>query len=369
VRWLKYWAAANNMNGGMKLMKLVKRSVPIVLLLTFVVVLGVAGLASAKKPLIGVSIRSLSEERWAREKDIMEQLAKEMGADIMFTDANHDENLQNSQIENLISRGVDVLIIIAQNSDVAATGVQMAAEEGIPAIAYDVAIFHPDAIYLSFDSVKVGYEMAKVIVDLVPKGNYMWLGGSPTDDNAYLVRQGHFQVLQPLIDKGDIVLVGEQWCTAWSPQEAMMHTENALVANDDKIDAVVASNDGTAGGAVQALMERGLAGIVPTCGQDVDLAAAQRIAEGTQAVSIFKDVRVLARTAIEAAMELAEGKKPSQINGKYRNEERGIEQDAILLDVVPITKDNLYEVIILGGFHALEDVYRNIPRSEWPDQK
>lgn len=179
MRWLKYWAAANNMNGGMKLMKLVKRSVPIVLLLTFVVVLGVAGLASAKKPLIGVSIRSLSEERWAREKDIMEQLAKEMGADIMFTDANHDENLQNSQIENLISRGVDVLIIIAQNSDVAATGVQMAAEEGIPAIAYDVAIFHPDAIYLSFDSVKVGYEMAKVIVDLVPKGNYMWLGRSP----------------------------------------------------------------------------------------------------------------------------------------------------------------------------------------------
>jgi D-xylose transport system substrate-binding protein len=152
-------------------MKLFKRRLPIVLLLTFVVVLGATGLAAAKKPLIGVSIRSLSEERWAREKDIMEQLAKEMGADIMFTDANHDENLQNSQIENLISRGVDVLIIIAQNSDVAATGVQMASEEGIPAIAYDVAVFHPDAIYLSFDSIKVGYEMAKVIVDLVPKGN------------------------------------------------------------------------------------------------------------------------------------------------------------------------------------------------------
>lgn len=351
------------------MIKTMKRSVPLVLLLTFVLMLGVTGFASAKKPLIGVSIRSLSEERWAREKDIMEQLATEMGADIMFTDANHDEALQNSQIENLISRGVDVLIIIAQNSDVAATGVQMATEEGIPVIAYDVAIFHPDAIYLSFDSVKVGYEMAKVITSLVPKGNYMWLGGSPTDDNAYLVRQGHFQVLQPLIDKGDIVLVGEQWCTAWSPQEAMMHMENALVANNDKIDAVVASNDGTAGGAVQALMERGLAGKVPVSGQDVDLAAAQRIAEGTQAVSIFKDVRVLARTAIEAAIELAEGKKPSAINGKYVNSERGIEQEAILLDVVPITQDNLYEVIVLGGFHALEDVYRNIPRSEWPDQK
>lgn len=223
------------------------RKVSIVVVLSLVVLAGVAALASAQKPLIGVSIRSLSEERWEREKMMMEDVAHELGADIIFTDANHDEALQNSQIENLIARGVDVLVIIAQNSDVAAMGVQMASEEGIPAIAYDVAIFHPDAIYLSFDSVRVGYEMAKAVVERVPKGNYMWIGGSPTDDNAYLVREGHFQVLQPLIDSGDIVLVGEQWCTAWSPQEAMMHMENALVANNDKIDAVVASNDGTAG--------------------------------------------------------------------------------------------------------------------------
>ncbi|HHT91861.1 MAG: substrate-binding domain-containing protein [Bacillota bacterium] len=344
------------------------RKVSIVVVLSLVVLAGVAALASAQKPLIGVSIRSLSEERWEREKMMMEDVAHELGADIIFTDANHDEALQNSQIENLIARGVDVLVIIAQNSDVAAMGVQMASEEGIPAIAYDVAIFHPDAIYLSFDSVRVGYEMAKAVVERVPKGNYMWIGGSPTDDNAYLVREGHFQVLQPLIDSGDIVLVGEQWCTAWSPQEAMMHMENALVANNDKIDAVVASNDGTAGGAIQALMEPGLAGKVPVSGQDVDLAAAQRIAEGTQTVSIFKDVRVLARVAMESAVELANGQTPKALNGKYRNTERGIEQDAILLDVVPVTQENLYEVIIQGGFHALEDVYRNIPRAEWPDQ-
>lgn len=344
------------------------RKVSIVLVLSLILVAGLTGLASANKPLIGVSIRSLSEERWDREKAMMEEIAIEMGADIMFTDANHDEALQNSQIENLIARGVDVLIVVAQNSDVAAMGVQMASEEGIPVIAYDVAIFHPDAIYLSFDSVRVGYEMAKAIVERVPQGNYMWIGGSPTDDNAYLVREGHFQVLQPLIDSGDIVLVGEQWSPAWSPQEAMMHMENALVANNDNIDAVVASNDGTAGGAIQALLEPGLAGKVPVSGQDVDLAAAQRIAEGTQTVSIFKDVRVLARVAIESAIELANGEHPSALNGTYRNAERGIEQDAILLDVVPITQENLYEVIIQGGFHALEDVYRNIPRSEWPDQ-
>lgn len=337
----------------------------LILLLGVILVVSVSGF-TAKKPLIGVSIRSLSEERWAREKVIMEEVAKELGADIFFTDANHDETVQNSQIENLIARGIDVLVIIAQNSDVAVIGAQMAKEEGIPVIAYDVAVFHPDAIYLSFDSVRVGYEMAKAVVKMVPKGNYLWLGGSPTDDNAYLVREGHFQVLKPLIDKGDIVLVAEQWCPAWSPEDAMMHTENALVANNDKIDAVVASNDGTAGGAVQALLEPGLAGKVPVSGQDADLAACQRIAEGTQTVTIFKDVRILARTAMEAAAELAKGKRPAAINGKYRNEERGVEQDAILLDVVAVTRDNLYEVIVQGGFHSLEDVYRNVPRSQWP---
>ncbi len=347
----------------------VKKKV-VAVVLTFSLVMGLAlfmsaDQAAAKKPLIGVSVRALAEERWAREKVLMAERAEELGADIIFTDANNDENLQNSQIENLIAQGVDVLIIIAKNSDVAANGVEMATQEGIACLAYDVAIYHNKAIYVSFDSVKVGYEMAKAVVAVQPKGRFFWLGGSPTDDNAYLVRKGHFQVLQPLIDKGDIELVGEQWCEAWSPEEALKHTENALTANQNKIDAVVASNDGTAGGAVQALMEQGLAGKVPTCGQDADLAACQRIAEGTQTVSIFKDVRVLAKAAIDAAMDIAQGKKPP-INGTYTNEKKKISQDAILLDVVAVTKDNLYEVIVKDGFHNLEDVYKNVPKDQWP---
>ena len=322
---------------------------------------------AAKRLTIGVSIRSLSEERWARERALMAEKAKELGVDIIFTDANNDEFVQNSQIENLIARGVDSLIIIARNSDVAANGVAMASKEGIPCIAYDVAIYHPDAIYVSFDSVRVGYEMAKAVVKQVPKGRYFWIGGSPTDDNAYLVRKGHFQVLQPLIDRGDIKLLGEQWCDAWSPEEALKHVENALTAHANQIDAVVCSNDGTAGGAVQALKEQGLAGKVPTCGQDADLVACQRIAEGTQTVSIFKDVRILADAAMHAAVELAQGKRPASINGKYVNQQKGVEQDAIFVEVIPVTQENLYQVIVKGGFHKLEDVYRNIPKDKWPN--
>lgn len=346
--------------------KSISRLFAAVLLVLTMLMAGAASVFAQSAPTIGVSIRSLSEERWARERVLLEERAKALGANIIFTDANNDEFVQNSQIENLIARGVDVLIIIARNSDVAASAVDMAASEGIPSIAYDVAIYHPDAIYVSFDSVRVGYEMAKAVVEQVPTGNYFWVGGSPTDDNAYLVREGHFQVLQPLIDSGDITLLGEQWSDAWSPEEALKHVENALTAHNNQIDAVVASNDGTAGGAVQALAEQGLAGKVAVSGQDADLVAVQRIAEGTQTVTIFKDVRVLAATAIDAAMELAAGKRPSSINGKYVNEEKGVEQDAIFVDVIPVTKDNLYETIVEGGFHRLEDVYRNIPREQWP---
>lgn len=346
-------------------MKSTRFWISVIVVLTLV--LGSVVTAFAQRQLtIGVSIRSLSEERWAREKELMEEKAKELGVDVIFTDANNDEFVQNSQIENLIARGVDALIIIARNSDVAASAVEMASSEGIPTIAYDVAIYHPDALYISFDSVRVGYEMAKAIVERVPKGRYFWIGGSPTDDNAYLVRQGHFQVLQPLIDSGDIVLVGEQWADAWSPEEALKHTENMLTAQGNQIDAIVASNDGTAGGAIQALAEQGLAGKVAVSGQDADLVAVQRIAEGTQTVTIFKDVRILADVAMQAAYELAQGKRPAGINGQYRNESKGIVQDAIFVDVIPVTQENLYEVIVKGGFHKLEDVYRNIPRDQWP---
>ncbi|WP_304172991.1 sugar ABC transporter substrate-binding protein [Limnochorda pilosa] len=326
----------------------------------------VPALAANDKITIGVSIRSLSEERWARERDMMAEKAKELGVDIIFTDANNDEFVQNSQIENLIARGVDVIIIIARNSDTAAAAVEMASSEGIPTIAYDVAIYHPDAIYVSFDSVRVGAEMARAIVERVPTGRYFWLGGSPTDDNAYLVRQGHFQVLQPLIDSGAIELIGEQWCDAWSPEQALKHTENALTAHGNRIDAIIASNDGTAGGAIQALAEQGLAGLVAVSGQDADLVACQRIAEGTQTVTIFKDVRLLVEAGMQAAVELARGQRPSGVNGKYVNEAKGIEQDAIYVDVIPVTQENLYEVIVKSGFHRLEDVYRNVPRDQWP---
>ncbi len=336
-------------------------------LLLSLVFVNVVPVFAADKVTIGVSIRSLSEERWARERILMEEKSKELGVNVVFTDANNDEFVQNSQIENLIARGVDALIIIARNSDVAASGVEMALSEGIPCIAYDVAIYHPGAIYVSFDSVRVGYEMAKAVVERVPKGRYFWVGGSPTDDNAYLIRKGQFQVLQPLIDSGDIELLGEQWCDAWSPEEALKHVENALTAHSNQIDAVVCANDGTAGGAVQALQEQGLAGKVPTCGQDADLVACQRVAEGTQAVTVFKDVRILADTAMEAAVELAKGNPLTSINGRYINESKGIEQDAVFVDVIPVTQDNLYEVIVKGGFHSLEDVYRNIPKDQWPE--
>jgi D-xylose transport system substrate-binding protein len=324
------------------------------------------GTGDDEQLVIGASFATLAEERWSREQELMKQAAEALtsrreAVRMVFQSADGDETRQNDQIENLITQGIDALIIIAQNSESAATAVASADREGIPCIAYDRFISCTELdLYISFDSVKVGERQARALVERVPEGGYLWLGGSPTDDNAHRVREGHMNVLGPLIEAGKILLKGEQWCDGWRPEEALKHTENALTATQNRIDAVLASNDGTAGAAIQALDSQGLAGKVPVSGQDAELAACQRIAAGTQAVTIFKDVRILAREAVTAAVELAGGRKPAKVNGRVE----GV--DAVLLDVIPVTGKNLYEVIVKSGYHELEEVYRHIPRAQWP---
>ncbi|MHC4943620.1 MAG: sugar ABC transporter substrate-binding protein [Planctomycetota bacterium] len=342
------------------------------LLLLFSVIVGCGDRddpnSDSAEVVIGASFATLAEERWSREQELMQKAADALSAQgaagpvrMVFQSADGDEARQNDQIENLITQGVDALIIIAQNSEAAATAVAWADKEGIPCVAYDRFISSPELdLYISFDSVKVGERQAQALVERVPEGGYLWLGGSPTDDNAHRVRQGHMNVLDPLIKAGRISLKAEQWCDGWRPEEALKHTENALTATRNRIDAVLASNDGTAGAAIQALEAQELSGRIPVSGQDAELAACQRIASGTQTVTIFKDVRILAGEAVAAAVELAGGRTPDKVNSQVE----GV--DAILLDVIPVTGKNLYEVIVKSGYHGLEEVYRHIPRDQWP---
>jgi D-xylose transport system substrate-binding protein len=321
---------------------------------------------------IGISVGTLRQERWVREIEMFREFGAENDVEILVQSAEDDPARQVSQVENLLSQGIDVLIVQALDSEAVGVVIEPAHAEGVPVIAYDRFVRNGDLdYYVTFDSVKVGEKQAEFVVNKAPKGNYIWLKGGPEDFNAHLVAQGHKNVLTPYIERGDINIVLEQWCIGWDPEEALRHTENGLTLADNNIQAVIASNDGTAGGAIQALAAQGLAGKVPIAGQDADIAAAQRIVEGTQTGTVYKPLALLNRAAVELAMALAEGKDPkSAVDpklGVWTQLDNGFKMvDSFSVDVVAVDKENIDEVLIKSGFHKLEDVYRNLPKSQWP---
>ncbi len=307
------------------------------------------------KPKIGLSIDDLRVERWTRDRDYFVAKAEELGAEVIVQSANASEATQIQQIENMITKGVDVIVIVPFNGKALSNVIEEAKAEGIDVISYDRLILDSDIdLYISFDNVRVGEMQAQELVDAKPQGNYYLIGGSQLDNNAFMFREGQMNVLQPLADKGDIKILGDQWAKDWLPEEALKITENALAANDNKIDAIVASNDGLAGGAIQALAAQGLAGNVVVSGQDADLQGIKRIVDGTQTVTIYKPLKLIAETAAQVAVDYAEDKMvettKSLDNGKK-------EVPAILLDPIAVTKDNLDATVIADGFYTEAQVY------------
>jgi D-xylose transport system substrate-binding protein len=226
--------------------------------------------------------------------------------------------------------------------------VQAAADEGIPVVGYDRLIEDNRAFYLTFDNVEVGRMQARAVLAAAPNGNYVMIKGSPTDPNADFLRGGQQEVLQSAIDAGDITIVGEAYTDGWLPANAQRNMEQILTANDNKVDAVVASNDGTAGGVVAALAAQGLDGI-PVSGQDGDHAALNRVAKGTQTVSVWKDARDLGKAAGEIAAALAGGSAMADVPGAMSwTSPAGTELTAMFLKPVPVTKDNLSAVVDAG---------------------
>jgi len=308
-----------------------------------------SALADAKNPKIGFSIDDLRVERWTRDRDFFIAAAEKQGAKVFVQSADASEQRQISQIENLISRGVDVLVIVPFNATVLNNTVKEAKKAGIKVLSYDRLILNADIdAYISFDNEKVGEMQAEGVVKLQPKGNYYLLGGAPTDNNAKMLREGQMKVLKPYIDKGDIKIVGQQWVKDWSATEALSIVENALTANKNKIDAIVASNDGTAGGAIQALAAQKLAGKVPVSGQDADLAAVKRVIAGTQAMTVYKPLKTIASEAATLAVQLARNEKPAY-NASYDNGLKKV--STVLLKPTPLTKANV-NILVDDGFYT-----------------
>lgn len=330
-----------------------KKIVSMSLLATLCAATSLPTVAAGEK--IGLLMSDLRLERWQKDRDLFTQAAESMGAKVYTQSANGDVTTQISQIENMISRGVDVLVIVPENGEVLANVLSEAKAEGIKVLAYDRLIKFADIdLYVSFDNIRVGEMQAEALLDLKPTGNYFLMGGSPTDNNAKMFRQGQMNVLQPAIDAKKINVVGDQWAMGWSAEAALNIMENGLTANANKIDAVVASNDSTAGGAIQALAAQGLSGKVVISGQDADLAAVRRIVAGTQTMTVYKPISSLAKTSAEMAVKLARGEN-IQSNGTVNNGTK--EVNAVLLAPIAVTKDNLDATVIADGFHSRNDVY------------
>ncbi len=311
---------------------------------------------------IGFSMDTLKEERWQRDKELVEKRAKELGCEIDVQVANGDDAVQTKQCDNLLTKGMDVLIVAPHNGDVAASIVEAAHRQNVPVISYDRLIKNSDVdLYVSHQVEKIGEMQAKYALDRAPKGNYVLIGGSQTDNNALLLRKGQMNVLQPAVDRGDIKIISDQFAREWLASEALRITEDAMTRTGNDIQAVVASNDGTAGGAIQALGP--LAGKVIVTGQDAQLDAVQRIVEGKQTMTIYKPIQPLAYSAVESAIKIV---RREPFDPKDRINNGKIDVPAILQEPIVVDKDNVATTIIKDGYHKLEDVYKNVPKDQWP---
>ncbi|THF47541.1 D-xylose ABC transporter substrate-binding protein [Allorhizobium terrae] len=301
----------------------------------------------AKDLIVGVSWSNFQEERWKTDEAAIKEALKAHGAKYISADAQTSAAKQLTDIESLIAQGANALIVLAQDSSAIGPAIEKATNEGIPVIGYDRLIENPNTYYITFDNKEVGRLQAQAVMKVKPTGNYVFIKGGSTDPNADFVFSGQMEVLKPSIDAGKIKNVGEAYTDGWKPEIAQKNMEQFLTANNNKVDAVVSSNDGMAGGVVAALEAQGLAGSVPVSGQDGDKAALNRVALGTQTVSVWKDSRMLGKKAGDVAVELASGKKMSEIPGtvKFKGGSKGIEMESQFLKPQAITKDNLNVVL------------------------
>jgi len=314
---------------------------------------------------IGFSMDTLKEERWQRDKALVEQRCKEVGATCEVLVADGSDATQVNQAESFLTKGVDVLIVAPHNGQIAASIVEAAHKQGVPVISYDRLIRNADVdLYVSHQVVKIGEMQAGYALKYAPKGNYVLIGGSQTDNNALLLVQGQMNVLKPAVDRGDIKIVTTQYAREWLASEALRITEDALTKNNNNIQAIVASNDGTAGGAISALPPQ-LVGKVLVTGQDAALDAVQRVVEGKQTMTIYKPIVPLANSAVDAAMKLARGEK---VDAKDKVNNGKIDVPSILQEPIVLDKNNVMQTVIKDGYHKLEDVYKNVPKDQWPKQ-
>jgi len=322
-----------------------------------------ASAAAHAQLVVGVSWSNFQEERWKTDEAAIKAELAKRGATYVSADAGGSPEKQLADVDGLIAKGAKALVILAMDKDAIVPALAKAKQRGIPVVAYDRLIDQPGVYYITFDNQEVGRMQARAVFSVKPRGNYVMIKGSPTDPNADFLRAGQQEVLDGAIKSGAIKIVGEEYTEGWKPEVAQKNMEQILTRNGNKVDAVVASNDGTAGGVVAALSARGISG-VPVSGQDGDQAALNRVALGTQTVSVWKDARDLGREAADAAVDLAGG-KPVPGTKKWTGGEHKVTLDAKFLKPVAITRANL-DTVVKAGWISKDNLCRGVDAAKAP---
>ena len=310
---------------------------------------------------VGVSWNNYQEERWAKwDEPALKAAIEAGGGTYISNDAKSSAETQASNLENLVTQGAKVLVVLAQDGTAIKPAVTSAIEGGVPVIAYDRLIEEPKALYITFDNKGVGKMQAEAVFKKVPKGNYVIIKGNKADANADFLRSGMDEVIKAAVDSGDIKIVGETYTDNWDPAKAQTEMEQFLTSTSNKVDAVLSENDGMAGGVIAALDAQGLAGKVPVSGQDGDQAALNRVALGTQTVDVWKDARALGTAAGEAAIQLCANADASKVTGAASfTTPGGNDLSTILLTPIPITQENL-NVVLDAGWIAKADLCKGV---------
>lgn len=324
----------------------------------------VSAQSSLEKPKIGFLMDSLKVERWQTDFASFDKRAQELGAQVVMEDSDGDDDLQFKQAQKLLETHVKALVVVPHDAEKAVRIVELAKSKGVPVLSYERLIRNSDVdFFVGVDAVAIGGLQASALSTVAPKGNYVLLEGSPTDPNSHLMLQGQKKNLQPLVDRGDIKIIAEVWCPNWDPTEAYIRISEVLAKNPGQVAAIVASNDGTAGGAIQALEEQKLDGKVAVSGQDADLAAIIRILKGTQSMTVYKPIGSIAAHAADAAVALANGKPPAS-SGTVANGKRDV--PSFLGPIIAVKKDNISQTVIKDGFQNLDTIKKSLPPEQWP---
>lgn len=311
---------------------------------------------------IGFSMDTL-KEHWVKDKELIEKRASELGAEVMVSVAESNDEKQVKQVDDFLTKGVDVLVIAPHNGLVMTTAVEKAKKQGVPVVAYDRLIQSDEVdVLVSHLHSTAGQMQAEYALKNAPKGNYVLIYGAPTDNNANIMKGVQNDVLKSAVEKGDIKIVADQHAKDWSPEEALKIAENALTQNNNNVVAFVCSNDGTAGGAIQAIKARGLIGKVVVTGMDAQIDGLQRIAQGEQSMTVYKPIQPLAYAAVEAAVKLAKGEKlETSKTMKAVNKEIPF----IFIEPKVVDKSNLMD-IVRDGYQKYEDIFANVPADQRP---